>query len=88
LTTRSLSQYTHFIALNPNLQKHYSNHGLAGQCRSLSITPVLSLRYWQSQQPHCHHSSLEYWDYFYPQIPNAIFPIFLNRMFSPHRQAF
>jgi hypothetical protein len=41
LTTRSLSQYTHFIALNPNLKKHYSNHGLAGQCLLVHNTESL-----------------------------------------------
>jgi hypothetical protein len=44
LTTRSLSQYTHFIALNPNLQKHYSNHGLAGQCPMQAFSAVLNGR--------------------------------------------
>jgi hypothetical protein len=34
LTTRSLSQYTHFIALEPNLREYYSNHGLTDQCRN------------------------------------------------------
>jgi filamentous hemagglutinin len=32
LTTPSLSQYTHFIALEPNLTEYYSNHGLTDQC--------------------------------------------------------
>jgi PHD/YefM family antitoxin component YafN of YafNO toxin-antitoxin module len=30
---RSLLQYTHFIALEPIVQKHYSNHALTDQCR-------------------------------------------------------